>query len=250
MYREALEKYRESLSYWPDPELVDHISKIEAEMKRQEAQVKTQPPPASIPAAATGRDLLPRPAGLVSWWPGDGNPNDIVGTRHGTLRNGAAFAPGIFGQAFKLDGVDGFVDLGAWNLGALWTIEAWVNPSSTPTGRKTIAGGMCECRDWSITMENGELGMVIRPPGGCSQTIGSGVLALPGTWYHIAGVSDGVTGRVYINGEPKKSGTLEANYTYEDWWFVLECRLQLPRLNRRSAILQPCPVRPGNSYKL
>ena len=43
-------------------------------------------------------------AGLVSWWPGDGNTNDIVGATHGTLMGDAAFAPGVVGQGFSLDG--------------------------------------------------------------------------------------------------------------------------------------------------
>jgi hypothetical protein len=42
--QEAAGKYRESLGYWPDPALADHIAKIEAEIKKQETQVVTQPP--------------------------------------------------------------------------------------------------------------------------------------------------------------------------------------------------------------
>src|SRR5207249_3535179 len=30
----------------------------------------------------------PPPAGLVSWWPGDGNADDIVGGNNGSLQNG------------------------------------------------------------------------------------------------------------------------------------------------------------------
>jgi hypothetical protein len=46
------------------------------------------------------------PSGLISWWPGEGNALDIQGSNHGTLQNGATFAPGLVGQAFSLDGVD------------------------------------------------------------------------------------------------------------------------------------------------
>src|SRR5207245_1589335 len=34
------------------------------------------------------------PFGLVSWWPGDGNANDVVDGNNGTLLNGAAFGAG------------------------------------------------------------------------------------------------------------------------------------------------------------
>lgn len=72
------------------------------------------------------------PAGLVSWWPGEGNADDVVGGNHGTLLNGAlANAQGKVGQAFSFDGVDDFVEIpDAANLtprDAL-TLEAWVNP--------------------------------------------------------------------------------------------------------------------------
>ncbi|MGD0260559.1 MAG: hypothetical protein ABSD29_12135, partial [Verrucomicrobiota bacterium] len=46
--------------------------------------------------AATG--CFPAPSGLVSWWPGDGNANDIASTNNGTLQGGAtANAPGVVG---------------------------------------------------------------------------------------------------------------------------------------------------------
>jgi hypothetical protein len=39
------------------------------------------------------------PSGLVSWWPGDGNAEDIVDGNDGVLQNGATFADGKVGQA-------------------------------------------------------------------------------------------------------------------------------------------------------
>lgn len=52
---------------------------------------------------------IPPPPGMVAWWSGDGNALDLVGTNHGTLMNGATFAPGMVGQAFLFDGNDDFV---------------------------------------------------------------------------------------------------------------------------------------------
>ncbi|MBI4451562.1 hypothetical protein HY642_06325, partial [Candidatus Woesearchaeota archaeon] len=51
------------------------------------------------------------PSGMVSWWPGDNNANDIQDGNTGTLRNGATFAAGRVGQGFSLDGVDDFVSV-------------------------------------------------------------------------------------------------------------------------------------------
>jgi hypothetical protein len=62
----------------------------------------------SISAGTLGPCVLP-PAGLVSWWPGDGNANDIVGSNDGTLVGGVAFTAGKVGQAFNFDGIDDIV---------------------------------------------------------------------------------------------------------------------------------------------
>lgn len=63
---------------------------------------------AAAPARAEGGKAVPPPPGLVSWWPLDGDANDIVGTNHGTL-HGATFAPGLVDEAVSLDGVDDFI---------------------------------------------------------------------------------------------------------------------------------------------
>jgi hypothetical protein len=47
----------------------------------------------------------PAPSGLVSWWPGEGNGNDVVGNNNGTPVGGISYVSGEVGQAFQLDGV-------------------------------------------------------------------------------------------------------------------------------------------------
>src|SRR2546428_140656 len=42
----------------------------------------------------------PPSSGLISWWSGEGNANDVVGGHHGFLRNGTSFSPGKVCQAF------------------------------------------------------------------------------------------------------------------------------------------------------
>ena len=82
-------------------------------------------------ATETG-DCCPPPTDLAGWWPGDGNARDLAGTNHGTLTNGASYAEGFVGQAFKFDGVDDCVDLGT-NLvpGPTFTESAWIYPQLT-----------------------------------------------------------------------------------------------------------------------
>src|SRR2546425_12430105 len=78
---------------------------------------------------------VPPPLGLVSWWTGDGNANDIIGGHNGTLQPGVTFAAGQSGEAFSFNGsgaveVPNTADL---SLGPTtpFTIEFWENRSSS-----------------------------------------------------------------------------------------------------------------------
>ena len=56
---------------------------------------------ASLTVTNTGTCASP-PSGLVAWWRAEGNGQDSAGTNHGTLVNGATFAPGEVGQTSAL----------------------------------------------------------------------------------------------------------------------------------------------------
>ena len=77
------------------------------------------------------------PASLVSWWPGDGNADDVWGGNNGTPEAGVSFVTGEVGQAFHFDSAsDQFVQTtNAANLGFTgsepFSIDAWVRTSET-----------------------------------------------------------------------------------------------------------------------
>ena len=77
---------------------------------------------------AEAQTCLPPPPGLVSWWPGDGDPSDIAGNNHGTLMGDATYARGMVGDAFSFDGQNDYVFIG--NPPDLqlqdFTIDAWI----------------------------------------------------------------------------------------------------------------------------
>jgi hypothetical protein len=149
------------------------------------------------------------PAGIISWWPGEGNALDIVGHYDGTLLAGATFGTGLVGQAFSLDGIDD--DIVVNNTAALnptsITVEAWVNPNSV-TGLADVV------TKWGFdaTIDSYFLGLV--NSGGVVRVIGaigdgatgdngfSGGTVTLNTWSHIAMTYDAATGvnRVYLNG--------------------------------------------------
>src|SRR5438093_276583 len=93
-----------------------------------------------IYAATSARlqSCVPPPTGMVGWWPGDGNADDISGYgNNGTLQNGAtATATGKVAQTFHFDGNGQFVETS--NSGALmfersepFSMDAWVRTSTT-----------------------------------------------------------------------------------------------------------------------
>lgn len=69
------------------------------------------------------------PSGLVAWWHGDGSGADASGnSNHATSANGAGFAVGHVGQAFRFDGINDYFDVAdhpALRLSDELTIEFW-----------------------------------------------------------------------------------------------------------------------------
>jgi len=105
------------------------LSACHADLTQPDAARPSHP----IAAATTNVPCTLAPAGLVSWWPGDGNANDITAPNHGTLQNGATFAPGLVGQAFSLDGSDDYVAVPnspSLNIGSGdFSLDVWVETS-------------------------------------------------------------------------------------------------------------------------
>lgn len=65
--------------------------------------------------------VVPARADLIAHWAADGNANDSVAGRNGTLVNGASFDSGRLGQAFRLDGVNDHVSVADDNLWSFGT---------------------------------------------------------------------------------------------------------------------------------
>ncbi|MBE0540346.1 MAG: S8 family serine peptidase [Verrucomicrobia bacterium] len=74
----------------------------------------------------------PTMGGIVSWWPGESNANDVADGNNGTLVGDTTYGPGVVGQAFVLDGDEDGVNIGnPTNLQlSNFTIEAWIKRGS------------------------------------------------------------------------------------------------------------------------
>jgi hypothetical protein len=141
------------------------------------------------------------PSGLVSWWPGDGNVNDVAGGNNGMDPGGVTFAPGAVGQGISLTGATNsyvqVADAANLRLTTAITMEAWVNPV-TPSGRivdKITAGGT---NGYLLDMIGA--GLLRIDIGGAVATVTAANAIAAGKFTHVAGVYDGTNLSLYVNG--------------------------------------------------
>jgi hypothetical protein len=176
---------------------------------------------------------LPPPAGMIGWWPGDGDAHDIVGTNNGILQGGAiATAPGVVGTAFNMDGTNGFVqipnapELNPTNL----TVECWVKfhlmdtPGNSTTGaqyivfkqntRSSVFEGFNLSKHryatdiivWEVSSAAG-VPIQINSVSSVSQDI----------WYHCAGVRGSNYVQLYINGQLEAQASVDFPQDYGNY---------------------------------
>jgi len=167
----------------------------------------------------------PPPGDLVSWWPGDGNAQDIQGTNDGTLE-GATFVTGKVGEAFSFDGVDDSFSAdgsGTLNItGDQVTIDAWIKLENNPTtdqaftsliGKNNFPDG----QPYQIVFESGPIGsdpsntlpqdqwqfeyIVTNESGTREHDQSTGVIVpVDGLYHHFAMTYDGANVRLYVDG--------------------------------------------------
>jgi hypothetical protein len=190
-----------------------------------------------VPTSADGQTpppCDPPPMGIVGWWPGDGNANDIVGGNNGTLVGGVTFAPGEVGQAFSFDGLTGAVvvpDAPSLDQTQQLTVDAWVYPTAI-SGSDDVVGGIVTKdlvgNQYDIGRRNADscapssgiptgniafaMDGITGLPNECRGWVNGGAALPLGAWSHIALTFDGHFVTVYVNGAVTRqiavSGTL------------------------------------------
>ena len=174
--------------------------------------------------------------GLVGWWPGDGNANDVAGSNDGILQGGAtASAGGVAGAAFHFDGTNDYAEipdspaLRPTNL----TIEAWVRFDSLDS---LGSGNSPEGEQYLVFREGAHLqyfsGFALRKvrtgggdafefevdsADGQAVKVTSHSLVVTGVWYHVAGVRATSYVQLYVNGQLEGQAHVGFPQSYGDF---------------------------------
>ncbi len=159
--------------------------------------------------AAHGRPVIP----AVSWWKGESNALDSIGTNNGTFANDPVYTNGVVGLAFEMDGGLGHVrvpDSSSLEFSNAMTAEAWIYPTNL-----LIGGGpylIVTKYDSPIApVGQSAFTMQIDPNGlGAFYASSDGInpsgpayslAAIPqNQWTHLACTYDGANLNVYMNG--------------------------------------------------
>jgi hypothetical protein len=168
---------------------------------------------------------IPAPTGLVSWWPADGNAEDIAAAGNsngGKLLNKVYFAPGQVGQAIKFNGVDSFVQASSTGLPSgndNRTMEMWVKVDRFVADEAFFAG----YGSFGYNTKTYQLGTVTSRLNSYFSQWGLAIFGpslQAGRWYHVAvsNVKNSVT--LYLDGMVVGKRELPIN-TPQDTAFVM-----------------------------
>lgn len=154
--------------------------------------------------------VIPPTSGLVSWWPGDGNANDIADGNPGALQGGTFYSPAKVGEGFAFDSDDDGVVIGhdplldvqaAGFTGAFWMRGIKNQPDPALATFFEKSHGWIDSTGWafSVSTATGLPHFAIGDGASFPEIIGS-VDVLDGLFHHIAGTWDSGTMRFYVDG--------------------------------------------------
>ncbi len=159
------------------------------------------------------------PTGLVGWWPGDGNANDIVAGDTASAFGGVSFGAGQVAQGFTLNGIDGYVripDTAALKPASL-TVDFWFKSDVPLDGNVLEAPLLVKLNEtddvqfvskgYDFLYEFGALRFgLVSTSAGARSNVDFAVTIPAGTWHHVAGTYDATGQKLYFDGQLVATG--------------------------------------------
>ena len=165
----------------------------------------------------SGFESIAAPAGLVGWWPGNGNAKDIKNNNDGSLLGGAKLTSANVGEGFTFDSDDDGVTIPHsanldMNSGG-FTAEFWIRGGrSQPQSLSTLVDkshGFVDSTGWVFQAERefGRLSFSVGANGTFPKVNSLGNF-LDGKFHHVAGTWDGTSMRLFVDGVLQGSAAL------------------------------------------
>ena len=157
---------------------------------------------------------IPVPAGMVSWWPLEGDGTDTYGSNSGTLQNSPTFVDGKVGQAMSVNGTNGISVPTSpslnFGVGADFSIDAWIKTDNTARFTLTIvdkrflsgSSGSFNVTGYALYLNNGQVGIQLAD-GTLLDWLGLSPDLRDGHWHHVAVTvvrNSATGGRAYVDG--------------------------------------------------
>ncbi|HIJ86185.1 MAG TPA: beta-propeller fold lactonase family protein [Desulfuromonadales bacterium] len=157
-----------------------------------------------VTTSSTPVALLLPVSGLVSLWRAENNALDSFGNNHGTLKNGATFAAGKYGQALSLNGANSYVevpDSPTLTISGDFSVSLWTNYTAISAGLNVFVGhdqGGGALPKWAFLSQDGNLQLHIN--GTNPVWVGVPFSPQTGNWYHLSVTRSGPLFTFYVNG--------------------------------------------------
>jgi len=221
--------------YPADGESVDVVfSKItgkvsDAEFKKVYIQLRPGVATKAVKISPAG--VLSQDNGEVGWWKFDEGTGTIAADssgygNKGTISGNVAWVTGCkHGETACLNfSSGGYVDFGTsdhFSLPGVMTMSAWVNldeSASTYTIGGRAGASTLLTNYWMDITSNTQISFGGYTPAGGGAYVSGNYTFSTGTWYHLAGVDDGLRLRIYVNGKEEANGERADRIT--DTWSV------------------------------
>ena len=162
---------------------------------------------------ATAPDCLTAPAGLVGWWPGDKDENDIIGGNNASVVSAITVTPGEVSEGFTFDS-KGYIEIPSSPSLAnqQFTWAAWVRPDGAGPNNDSYGSVIVEQNSDSVGAAvwlswRATDGRFIFGFGNLYSALFTSTDAFPsGAFYLVAATYDGSTFQLFVN------GALEGSY--------------------------------------